>query len=116
MRAIESTVVFSAGALCYWALELAWRGWTHWTMPLTGGFCFLLMYAIANFMDEALWKKWVMSAACLTAVEFVVGILVNIRLGWHVWDYSGQRFHLYGQICPRFFRPLRASVVSTNCA
>ena len=102
MKPLETSAVFVTGALGYWALELLWRGHTHWTMPLTGGVCFIIIYAIANFTSECLWKKWLMCACCVTAAEFLVGTVVNLRLGWAVWDYSGQPMNLFGQICPLF--------------
>ena len=71
-------------------------------MPLTSGVCFIIIYAIANFTSEALWKKWIMSACCVTAAEFLVGAVVNLHLGWAVWDYSSQPLNLLGQICPLF--------------
>ena len=102
LRPFETAFVFTSGALIYWALELLWRGDTHWTMPLAGGLCLVLMYLIANFMPQPLWQKWIMSAACTTTVEFTLDTVVNLRLGWHVWDYSTLAMNFMGQICPRF--------------
>ena len=36
----------------------------------------------------------------ICAVEFTVGFIVNILLDWKVWDYSGRKYNIYGQICP----------------
>lgn len=102
MRPLETTFIFTTGATGYWALELMWRGHTHWTMPITGGLCFIVIYAIANFMEEKLWRKWIMCASSITAVEFVVGGLVNLKLQWDVWDYSVLPMNLMGQISLRF--------------
>jgi uncharacterized membrane protein len=38
----------------------------------------------------------------ITAVEFAVGIVVNIFLGLNVWDYSSVPGNILGQICPAF--------------
>ena len=35
-------------------------------------------------------------------VEFVVGCIVNLLLGWNVWNYEQLPLHLFGQICPLF--------------
>ncbi len=102
LKTLEASAVFLTGALGYWALELLWRGETHWTMPLTGGICFVIIYAIANFMEQPLWQKWIMCASSITAAEFVVGSIVNLRLGWAVWDYTSRTLNLFGQICPMF--------------
>ncbi len=53
-------------------------------------------------MKDKLWKKLIMCTAVVTALEFAVGCLVNIRLGWEVWDYSNMPLNLLGQICPTF--------------
>lgn len=99
---LEFLSIYVFGAIGYGALETLWRGYTHWTMIVTGGFCCCLMHLIATRMDEPLWKKWIMCMAVVTAVEFAVGCAVNLRLGWQVWDYSDLALNLMGQICPLF--------------
>ena len=39
-----------------------------------------------------------MGALLITAVEFITGYIVNIRLGWNVWSYSHIPINLLGQI------------------
>lgn len=103
MVLLEYGAIYLLGAMGYGALEILWRGHTHWTMLLTGGLCLSLIYCIAANSREKLWKQWIMSAAVITTAEFVVGCIVNLHLGWNVWDYSDRPFHLLGQICPTFF-------------
>lgn len=98
---MEYLLIYTIGGLIYGALELIWRGWTHWTMLLCGGLCFLLMYLISA-LDLSLVRKCVLCAAAITTVEFLTGCLVNLRLGWGVWDYSSMPYNLFGQICPQF--------------
>ena len=97
----EYIAVFTAGAAAYAALEIIWRGWTHWTMLLCGGTCFTLMYLIESAPIRPQ-RKLIASASVITAVEFVTGCIVNLKLGMAVWDYSYLPFNLMGQICPRF--------------
>jgi uncharacterized membrane protein len=99
---LEFLSVYILGALGYGGIEILWRGHTHWTMLVTGGVCFTLLYLVANFSHDALWKKWIMGAFIITAAEFVAGTIVNLHLGWNVWDYSHHSFNLMGQICPLF--------------
>ena len=99
---LEFLTVYMFGALGYGGLELLWRGHTHWTMLLLGGLCFMLMYLIDTRMAVRLWQKWVLSAAVITTLEFLCGCIVNLRLGWNVWDYSALRGNLLGQICPQY--------------
>lgn len=86
----------------YGILEVLFRGYTHWSMLLTGGLCLLLLYLIAVRSNWSLPKQWIAGAAIFTTLEFLVGIVVNLRLGWQVWDYSTQPLNLLGQICPLF--------------
>ena len=41
-------------------------------------------------------------AAEVTTVEYLTGLLVNLRLGWNVWDYSTRPLNVLGQICPEY--------------
>lgn len=100
-KTVEIMSVFAGGGLIYALIEILFRGYTHWTMIIVGGLAVLCLYSIAG-MREKVWKKWIMGAAAILAIEFVAGIILNIILGWGVWDYSGYRYHLYGQICLPF--------------
>lgn len=102
MMDLELLAVFFLGGGAYGAIELAWRGRTHWTMLVTGGLCFVCMYLIATTSSiNRLWQ-YVICTALITATEFIVGSIVNMALGWDVWDYSARPFNLYGQICARY--------------
>ena len=41
-------------------------------------------------------------AAGITVLEFLTGCIVNIWLGWDVWDYDGMPGNVLGQICPQY--------------
>ena len=102
MAILEYMFVYLIGALGYGGIELLWNGHTHWTMLLAGGLCFTLLYLVELRSGDAHWKKWLMGACIITTVEFVTGSIVNLRLGWNVWDYSHHALNLMGQICPLF--------------
>jgi len=99
---LEFAFIFICGAIGYGSIEMLWRGYTHWTMLLLGGLCLYLIYIISTRMNDALWKKLLMCASVVSCLEFVVGCLINLRLGWAVWDYSDMPMNLFGQICPTF--------------
>ena len=40
----EYAAVCTIGSVGYSAIEVLWRGFTHWTMALAGGVGFLLLY------------------------------------------------------------------------
>lgn len=96
-------IVFFIGAIGYSILEIAFRGYTHWTMVLTGGLCFCFLYAINEyFLYTSLWKKCLLGAAVITGIEFVVGCIVNLWFRWNVWDYSALPLQFLGQVCALF--------------
>ena len=100
-RTLCAAAAFGLGTVGYPLLELLWRGHTHCTMALTGGSCALLLCETAG-TRLPFPLKCLLSAGEITAVEFAVGCLVNLKLGWEVWDYSGQPYNLLGQVCPGY--------------
>lgn len=95
----EYGFVWSLGALLYGLIEILWRGYTHYSMVLTGGVCFLIIYKISE-LDRNIVVKSIMGALAITAVEFAVGVTVNIIFKLEVWDYSRVPLNVLGQICP----------------
>lgn len=95
----------AAGGLLYLLIELAWRGRSHWTMFLLGGLCFLALGLINEILpwETPLWKQMLIGACIITVLEFLTGCIVNLWLGWEVWDYSAMPGNLLGQICPQYF-------------
>lgn len=82
-------------------IELIYRGYTHWTMGVVGGVCFILVGAINEFIP---WSMCLLSQMCyggviITAVEFVAGLILNVWLGLNIWDYSNMSLNVMGQIC-----------------
>ena len=103
MRMLELGCVYLIGAAGYGSLELIWRGYTHWTMLVLGGVCYLLIYFVATRLGRVSpLRKWTLCAAGITLLEFLSGCALNLGLGWDVWDYGGIPGNLLGQICPRY--------------
>ena len=100
-KVLELLSVFTGGGVIYALIEIVFRGYTHWSMVIVGGLAVLCLYLLSA-MREKVWKKWIMGTAVILAIEFVSGIILNMLLGWRVWDYSRYRFNLYGQICLPF--------------
>ena len=95
-------LIFAFGAAGYGAIELGFRGRTHWTMLITGGICFVFVYMIALNRKIRKWQKWILGGLVITVVEFIVGVIVNIGLDWKVWSYADMPYNLLGQVCPAF--------------
>lgn len=66
-----------------------------------GGLCFLCIGAINEHVPwtMGLVLQMLLGGGIITGLEFLAGLIVNIRLGWGVWDYSNMPLNLFGQIC-----------------
>lgn len=105
-------LVFLSGGLIYALIEVSARGYTHWSMVLTGGLCLLLMYEVNLRTKFNWWIKYLIGASIITFFEFTVGVIVNLIMHWNVWDYSDLPFNVLGQIClPYFFIWYLVSIV-----
>lgn len=94
-------LLFHTGGSIYYYIEVLHRGWSHWSMYLLGGICFLFC-SIQNEQkcwEAPLWKQVLRCDIFVLCGEFVTGCMVNLWKGWHVWDYSQYRINLMGQIC-----------------
>jgi len=88
------------GGVLYLAIELLWRGYTHWTMGVVGGLCFILLGMNHKFFSSntPLLFQAIIGTLFVTVVEFISGLILNIWLGLGIWDYSNLPFNLLGQI------------------
>ena len=98
---LKNTTLFFIGGIIYYLIEIAWRGYSHWTMCLLGGLCFLCIGLINEFFTWKIkiWKQAICGTALITVLEFLSGCIINIWIGWNVWDYSNVPFNILGQIC-----------------
>ena len=105
MKAILKAIILMAvGGMLYALFEIGFRGYTHWTMIIAGGICFYLIGLINEVIpwEMEIWKQCVIGSLVVTAVEFVSGCIINLWLGWGVWDYSDMPFNILGQVCLPF--------------
>ena len=104
MNLLKPFGIYCFGGLAYGVLEIIYRGQTHISMFWVGGLCFLVIAAIDSIglFGGSLVFEAPVCAAFVTAVEFVSGVIINLRLGLGVWDYSGIPLNLMGQICLPF--------------
>ena len=93
-------ILGTIGGLIYVLLELIWRGYSHWTMFILGGTCFVLLGLINEILDwdTPLTLQMLIGCTVITVLEFITGCVVNLWLGWNVWDYSDLKFNILGQI------------------
>ena len=92
--------LFFVGATIYVVIEKLYRGYSHWTMFLLGGICFIALGLINEMIpwDMPLLLQMFIGGMIITVLELITGCVVNLWLGWNVWDYSELPFNLWGQI------------------
>lgn len=101
---IKDIILIIIGGLIYTTIEILSRGYSHWTMFLLGGICFLLIGKLNEHIswDMFIWKQQLCGMCIITALEFITGLIVNLYLKWNIWDYSNTPFNILGQICLPF--------------
>lgn len=91
--------LFSIGGLLYYFIEILWRGYSHWTMFILGGMCFI--YAGIQNENTAwnypLWKQVLKVDIFVLISEFISGCILNLWLNLNIWDYSNLKYNILGQ-------------------
>lgn len=100
----EYLFLWALGGTLYYSIELMFRGFSHWSMFLLGGICLLFFWLQGSKTEwsDPMWVQVIRCTIFVVSCEFITGIIVNKWLGWGVWDYSDEPFHLFGQICLPF--------------
>ncbi len=94
-------MLFCTGGVGYVGMELLWRGWSHGSMFLAGGSCFLLLGGLCRVSPRLpLAARALTGAGVITTVELLAGLLAN--RDYRVWDYRGMPMNFCGQICLPF--------------
>lgn len=98
---LKYSLLFLTGGFIYGGVEIIFRGYSHISMMVAGGICFILIGLINEVFtwDIAFLSQMVISSFVITAVEFISGLIVNVWLGLNVWDYSDKPYNLMGQVC-----------------
>lgn len=103
-QAIKTIILFLIGGLSYVMIEILYRGYSHPTMLILGGLCFLCCGAINELFswEMPLLTQMGISAVIITVLELVAGLILNVWLGLGIWDYSSVPLNFMGQICLPF--------------
>lgn len=114
--------LFHIGSTAGWCMELLFRHFTNperkWInpgfcvgpyVPLYGfGLCILYLLASLekySLLGNPVWNRvalFVAMAICMTAIEYIAGILCVKVLKVRLWDYSRMWGNIQGIICPLF--------------
>lgn len=101
---MKTLFLFYFGGATYCTIEVFVREWSHWSMFLLGGLVFVVVGNMNQIWgwETGLIKQIAAGVAVTLAGEFVTGCIVNLWLGWNIWDYSNFPGNILGQICPQF--------------
>lgn len=119
---LQLTFLFYIGSTIGWCVELLFRHFTNperkWInpgfcigpyVPLYGfGLCILyLLVSLEKYLpfEHAIWNRMVIFAlmtVCMTAIEYIAGILCMKVMKVRLWDYSNLWGNIQGIICPLF--------------
>ena len=101
---MKESVLFLIGGFIYYIIEVLYRGYSHWSMFILGGVCFVIIGILNEFFKWELLFQYqcLIGATVITVLEFVTGCIVNLWLGWNIWDYSDMPMNIMGQICLPF--------------
>lgn len=98
---MKYTFLFMTGGFTYGGIEILFRGYSHISMFIAGGICFILIGLLNEVFswNMSVISQMVISSLIITAVELVSGVIVNIWLKLNIWDYSKMPYNFMGQIC-----------------
>lgn len=100
-RIIKAIALWGIGGSLYIIIELLWRGYSHISMFILGGICFLYAGYQNEYTawDRSLWQQVLKVDVFILCAEFIAGCVINLWLGMDVWDYSNVPCNLLGQVC-----------------
>ena len=99
----EFGLIFFTGAVLYYSIEVLWRGYSHISMAILGGICFLLLYLMGRlFPKMPILLYSVLGGGIITLSELITGEILNNALKLDIWDYSYVPLNYRGQICLLF--------------
>lgn len=96
--------LFIIGGVVYYSMEMLFRGYSHYSMVILGGICFIACGLLNELLswDTSLLLQGLIGSGIITVLEFLTGVLVNMILHLNVWDYSNMPLNVLGQICLPF--------------
>lgn len=104
MKLKKYLILFGSGGVVYSLIEILFRGRTHWSMFILGGLSLILIGLLNETFpwEMPLVVQMLLGGLMITCLELLTGYIVNIKLGWNIWDYSNTPFNFKGQICACF--------------
>ena len=104
IKFIKYSILLILGGSIYYGIEILYRGYSHFSMFLVGGICLIGIGMINEIFpwNMPFWQQVVIGDVFVLLMEFTSGCIVNLWLGWDVWDYTEMPFNILGQVCLTF--------------
>ena len=91
-------IVALTGGAGYCLIEILYRGRTHYSMFFAGAIVLSSFYYINQKYEMSFGLKCLVGMLIITGVELLFGLIFNIILKEHVWDYSGVPLNFLGTV------------------
>lgn len=101
---LKEFFLFWFGGSFYVTLEVFYRGYSHVSMFILAGVVFTLVGLLNEVLPwefDLVWQDIIGTGIALIG-EYTTGMIVNVKMGLNVWDYSDKFLNLNGQICLEF--------------
>ena len=109
----KTVIIFLIGFCIYPAIEIIWNTILTpmnckifvglFSMGVLGGVLLVILGNLneIKFIREKcpVFIQALLGGLIITLLEFLMGLIVNVWLGWNVWDYANMPFNIMGQVC-----------------
>ena len=87
----------------YYAIEMVYKGRSHFSMFIFGGIVFILIGLINEkfTFKIPLWKQCDIEILIIITIKFITGLIFNVWLGLGIWNY--EFLDIMGQISLSFY-------------
>ena len=114
---LEHLLFAVIGGVMYMLIEIAWRGYTHWSMGILGGVCFVLVGLLNEIQQRPpIILQMAQGAVICTVLELLAGLVLSGSV-WIFgttpacpaisWGRCARSLCLHGRHCRRWPSGLR---------
>lgn len=90
-KVLKMIILFLVFGALYFCIETVYKGHiTHWTMFVLAGFLGVLIGGLNEHFpwEMSFWQQCFCGMMMVTLAEGLSGLVLNVWLGLHIWDYS----------------------------
>ena len=102
MKILKQLFLFLVFGFVYFIIETIWKGHlTHWSMFVVAGIIGVLIGDINEYIpwEMPFFLQCGIGTVIATIIEGISGLILNVYLNLHIWDYSNVPFNFFYQQC-----------------